>query len=258
MIVFTFLRSFLLYFLARDFFNALKVDIAFEVKRKSLTYTLTILILSPHRWIRMPKLLFIAWTQYACEMLSHSGSKAFRIFSGHTSFSTAYTIGFFVSDRSCASPEVIVYYFSSVNSFFLCTYGAAYFIAISFFLRNEQSFVNINSPLLFTLSTFIEYPDSAFTQNSHTRKALTMLFFSHWYNFFKAAYFIAISFSLRNDQSFDDMNSFSLSTLSTFIEHPDSASTWDKHAWKTLTKLFFFHRDNIQVFWVCLHMKIAA
>lgn len=46
MIVFTLPRSFILYSFVNDFFIVLRVVIVFDAKRKSLTYTLTILVLS--------------------------------------------------------------------------------------------------------------------------------------------------------------------------------------------------------------------
>lgn len=56
-IILTFLRSFILYFFARNSFNTLKIIISFNVKKKILTYTIIRLILSFKRPIRILELL---------------------------------------------------------------------------------------------------------------------------------------------------------------------------------------------------------
>lgn len=73
-----------------------------------------------------------------------------------------------------------------------------------------------------------------------------------------AAYFITISLFLQKDQSLININSLLPLVLSIFIEHPDSASMHESQILKSSTKLFLLLKYRVQVFWVCLHIKIVA
>lgn len=79
-------------------------------------------------------------------------------------------------------------------------------------------------------------------------------FFLYMYG---TAYLIAIPYFLQKLRSLTKMNSLPPSAHNVFIKQPDLASTFSSQTWKASINLSFPQRYKVQVFWVCLHMRIA-
>lgn len=89
-IVWTSLRSFVLYFFKRDFFNTSRVSILSNTNKKSSMYIFTILVLFSDHMMRMLGSFFSCTNPIFCKILWYSNSTTCLIASGHIDFSIVY------------------------------------------------------------------------------------------------------------------------------------------------------------------------
>lgn len=144
------------------------------------------------------------------------------------------------------------FYFWLVYNFSKITFLWLFVLVGSLFLRWLAVFITLaqnllDRLLLISIESFI----------------VTLVHHPHLANLFSlctygAVYHITIFHFLQQDQSLININSPSPSALSIFIKHPDSASMCGSQVGKTSTKSFLLLKYKVQVFRVCVHIKIVA